>query len=162
MKEIQLTKGKVALVDDEDYDKLSNYKWFSHKGYSTYYAFRNSSAKGGKKRTFILMHREILGLTNPTVLCDHKDHNGLNNQRWNLRSATKSENNSNRRPTENRTSKYLGVSWNRKKNKWVAQITSNRKKIWIGACENECEAALAYNEKAIELHGQFAKLNHVA
>jgi|SRR6188768_735071 len=158
MKEVQLTQGKVALVDDQDYDFLNQFKWYAKKDpfAKTYYAARNNPEVKG---LLILMHRQILGLDDPKLFCDHSDHNGLNNQKYNLRIATRSQNNANKQPTG--TSKYLGVSWDKSRNKWKAEIRKNKKGIHIGRFKNEAEAALAYNKKAVEMHGDFANLNNV-
>lgn len=158
---------KTILVDDEDYDYLNQFAWsvvISGKRNYTPYAIRKTSRKkliDGKRRT-ILMHREILGLKDPAVQVDHKDGNGLNNTRDNLRIANQSDNNANRqkvnKPT---TSKYFGVSWHKKHKKWCAAIQRDKKCYHIGGFETQEAAALAYNEKAIEFHGEFAKLNKV-
>ena len=101
MKAIQLTRGYKALVDDADYEWLNKWKWYAVKGTSTYYVMtyiKNRSTR---------MHRLILGLTDPKILGDHKDHNGLNNQRHNIRICTISENQKNK--ISRGSSKYLGV-----------------------------------------------------
>lgn len=165
MKEIKLTQGKVALVDDSDFEWLNQWKWYAHKHRYTFYA-RRSVIIDGKKIT-IRMHREILGITGTNVLGDHKDHNGLNNQRSNLRTATVSQNNRNVKSHENTSSKYLGVHFVRRVTKgktyeyWVARINNNRKRKTMGCFKTEDEAAVAYNKAAIEVHGEFANLNEV-
>jgi hypothetical protein len=156
MKEIKLTQGQVALVDDEDYEKLSSYKWYANKRGSTYYAMRNSKSK---PRTVIYMHRFVLGLKERDVLCDHKDLNGLNNQKYNLRTATHSENLCNRNSRKNSSSKYLGVSLSKNKNKWRCHVVKNGSTAYLGYFENEIDAALAYNEAAQKVHGEFTNLN---
>lgn len=159
MKEIILTQGKVALVDDADFEWLNQWKWFAYKDANTYYAHR--SDRTGPKQRIILMHREILGLTDPKIHGDHKDRNGLNNQRNNLRTANNSQNMANRRSHIDSTSEYLGVYYYKRDRNWRARITKDRKDIFIGGYDSEYEAALAYNEVAIQLHGQFANLNKV-
>ena len=154
MKLIPLTQDKFAQVDDEDFDYLMQFKWCANKLGNTYYAVNRSI-----KDKSILMHRVILGLTDSNILCDHKDHNGLNNQRINLRPCTHSENRANRKAYG--SSKYLGVYFYTKKNKWVAQITKDSKMKHIGIYSTEIEAALAYNNAAKDLHGEFANLNDV-
>ncbi len=103
------------------------------------------------------MHRLILNLDKE--LCDHKDGNGLNNQRNNIRAATKSQNNMNK--IGRGSSSYLGVYIHKKDavKKWRAQIKVNDKKIHIGVFEREEDAALAYNKMAIKYHKEFANLN---
>lgn len=106
------------------------------------------------------MHRQILGLTNPDIKTDHIDRDGLNNQRNNLRIATKSQNNANRRSHKNSTSKYIGVH-KTAKNKWIASITKMRTHLYLGIFIKEEDAAKCYNKFADKLHGQFANLNIV-
>lgn len=150
MKEIKLTQGKVALVDDDDFEYLNQWKWYAHKKPNTFYAIRNPHVK---------MHRLIMGVTDPKILVDHCDLDGLNCQKQNLRIATKSQNGANRISVKNGTSKYLGVHFDYSRNKWVAALTKNYKKAYSKRFNSEHEAALAYNKKATELHGEFAKLN---
>ena len=143
MKRIKLTQGKFALVSDEDYEYLNQWKWFAHKGYTTFYAIRHSLTIN-KKRTLIYMHRVIaerMGIKNP----DHIDRNGLNNQRNNLREATKSQQRANQNLRSNNTSGYKGVCWHKKAKKWVAQIRVNKKYIYLGLFTNIKDAARAYN-----------------
>lgn len=166
MKEITLTQGKVALVDDSDYEYLSQWKWHTviPKTKHTFYAARKTSIKNliNSKRKQVLMHREILCLTDRKIEGEHKDHDGLNNQRNNLRVADRSQNNANRSAQINSSSKFLGVSWIENRKKWAASICKNSHRINLGNFKNEIDAALAYNKKAIELHGEFANLNKVA
>lgn len=158
MKKIPLNKsgkgkqGLFALVDDEDFEKLNKHLWHPviHPTKKTIYAATNHIKPN-------LMHRLILGLTNPKELGDHADHDGLNNQKYNLRKCTISQNNANRTPKGK--SKYLGVSWHLSGKKWNATIKKDNKTIYLGAFINEEEAAIAYNKKALELHGEFANLN---
>lgn len=157
MKQILLTKGQFALVDDEDFEYLNQFKWCAVKGSNTYYAIKSGYNKG--KNPQIKMHRLISKLNDSNILCDHKDNNGLNNQKENLRISNKSQNGMNRGPQKNGTSKYKGVSWFAKANKWMAKITLNRKQIYIGYFEDITDAAKAYDEKAKELFGEFAWLN---
>lgn len=157
MKEIKLTQGKVALVDDEDFEFLNNHKWCAAKGENTFYATR---MEPGNPRTFILMHQQILGFPKEV---DHKDGDGLNNKRSNLRACTRSQNHMNRRPKIGCSSRFKGVSFNEKCriHPWRVMIMVNYKRIYIGFYATEKEAALAYNQKAIELFGEFARLNEI-
>jgi len=160
MKEIKLTRGHVALVDDGDYDYLNQWKWHSIKGSRTYYAVRNISIGNGKT-IGLKMHRVILNITDPDILADHKDRNGLNNQRYNLRIATKSQNGCNRLSASGSTSAFVGVHWAKYHNKWRAKIGKGGKQYHLGYFETMEEAALAYNEAAKILHLDFANLNKV-
>lgn len=167
MKEIKLSqRGKnkslnlVALVDDNDFDYLNQWKWFADKYKNGWYAGRQDYSTGKKK--YLKMHRVILGITDSKLLGEHADRNGLNNQRSNLRVATKSQNAINVSSRYNSTSNYLGVCWHKREKKWRAQITKDYKKIQIGSFDNEHEAAIAYNQKAVQLFGEFANLNKIA
>ena len=152
-KAIPLTQGKIAIVDDENYKWLNQWKWRAHKSRNTYYAVR---AKNGEH---IAMHREILGLTKGDgKLTDHKSRNGLDNQEHNLRICTSFQNQHNRKP-QGGTSKYKGVSWNKRERRWQARIESSGKTIHIGNFTNELKAAEAYDRKAKELFGEFACIN---
>lgn len=149
---------KNCFVDDEDYNKVSIYKWFVMKRDRTFYA-GIWIHKPNEKKKCLLMHRLILNLTERNELCDHVNHNGLDNQKLNLRKCDTTQNNSNTRPSINGTSKYLGVSWDKKRKKWAANLTSNRKKIFLGRYVNELLAAEAYNIAALKIHGKFANLD---
>lgn len=159
MKEIKLYSKKypnnVALVDDEDFDMLNTRKWYVAKPAHTCYAV--AWVKGKMKK----MHRVILGMTDPKVFVDHKDGNGLNNQRENIRVATYSQNMANRRSQKNSTSKYLGVYWSKPARKWKAQVRDGGALIYLGYFEKETDAAIAYNNGAVKAHGEFANLNKV-
>lgn len=159
MKQIPLTQGKFALVDDEDFEELSKVKWRANKGGNTFYAIRSVYFDFISKS--FLMHREILGLNYSEFHVDHIDGNGLNNQRSNLRICTHRENMMNRATNKNSTSHYKGVSWARDRKKWRAEIEVDAKRIKIGCFETEKYAARAYNEAAIKYHGEFARLNKV-
>lgn len=155
MIEIKLTQGKVAMIDDEDFDLISQYKWFARKSKNLFYA----AAYSGHWRTrkLIHMHRLIIGDT--YLIVDHKDRNGLNNTRSNLRVCSQSQNCANR--TSRGGSRFLGVSRFQQKGKvkWRAFICSNKKNNYLGLFDNEEQAAIAYNKAAKELHGDFANLN---
>jgi len=158
MKEILLTQNKVVLVDNEDYEWLNKWKWYACKTKNIFYAIR-TAYKNNKSRT-IRMHREILGLTFKDKLqVDHKNCDGLNNQKHNLRIATKSQNGMNRRVLIEKTSKYKGVSWHKIHQKWRVRININSKSQYLGFFTGEIDAAKAYDNKAKELFGEFANLN---
>lgn len=157
MKKIPLSQGKFALVDDADFEWLNQWNWYANKNHNTYYAVRSGKLNG--KNTLILMHRQILGLTDPKIYGEHWDGDGLNNQRSNLRPATNSENQKNKKSKTNGTSKYLGVSWDKGCRKWVCHINIDGKAKYLGLFTDETQAALKYNEYAKIHHGDFARLN---
>jgi len=156
MKEIKLTQGKVALVDDEDYDFLMQWKWFATKAKLTYYADRclwiNKSCR------HLSMHRFIMNAPIGKEI-DHINHNGLDNQKSNLRICDKAENNRNR--TAIGKSKYLGVYFEYHGGILYirASIRTGNKRIFLGSFKTEEEAALAYDKAAIIYHGNFANTN---
>lgn len=160
MKEIILPGKIVALVDDEDFEWLNQWKWKAHKKHYATYAYRHM-LNGSGKLISVFMHRQIMDTTDPKIFVDHKDHNGLNNQKYNLRLATPSQNSSNRRPIKNSSSKYLGVQWFKPTMVWAARIKKYGVVKTIGYFKYEANAALAYNEAAKILHGEFANLNVV-
>ena len=160
MKRIPLTHGKFALVDDGDYEDLSQFRWFADRGRNTFYAARN--IRVGKKQIIERMHRRVLGLKfGDGRIADHKDENGLNNQRDNLRIATKAENGRNQKVRCDNTSGFRGVYWQRRDGKWQAQIKVDSREIYLGLFHSPMVAALAYNAAAIKYFGEFANLNRV-
>lgn len=168
MKEIKLTQGKTVAVDDEDFKWLNKWKWYcikiKKKHNTIYYATRNSCKNENNKSYTIFMHRQILRLEKGNKMeTDHVDGNGLNNQKYNLRMATSSQNKMNRivykiNPKSKYSSIYKGVCCITN-NKFRANININGKYSIIGYFDNEIGAAIAYNKKALKLFGEFAKLN---
>ena len=153
MKEIQLSQGQVALVDDDDFEGLNQFRWYAHKTGNIFYARRNVTVDGKQKGQ--LMHCEIMNGKG----IDHIDHCGTNNQKSNLRFCTQSENCMNTRKRENASSIYKGVTFNKRAGKWLALIMINGKNVYLGRFETEVDAAKAYNQKAISLFLEFANLN---
>lgn len=139
MKQIYL-KGKtnqVAIVDNDDYPGLSQYKWYNNKGY----AIRITSRKDGHK--VIKMHREIMGALDTTIPIDHIDRNKLNNQKSNLRLCTASQNAINTGLNRNNTSGTKGVYWHRNRQKWQVFVKRNNKVIYIGLYADKQHAICA-------------------
>ena len=157
MKEIILSQGKVALVDDEDYEYLNQWKWCAVKARKTYYANRSVLLSGEKKTIF--MHRLIMN-TPAGLETDHADGNGLNNIRSNLRIATRQQNTFNRRASISK-SKYTGVYvWYKHGRRYIkAMIHQDGRNVSLGNYPTEEEAALAYNEAALKYRGEYARLN---
>ena len=149
---IALTQGRFAIVDAEDYDRLSRHKWCAARSRGAFYAHRGSNG------STVTMHRQIIHP--PDGLCmDHINHNGLDNRRSNLRVCTNAENQYNKRPQKNSSSRYKGVIRRGDCNKWRAKICFKRKRIHLGDFDDEVESAMAYDDKAAELFGEFAWLN---
>lgn len=159
MKTISLSQGLFALVDDEDFEKLSKHKWCAVKGTTTYYAVRHLPGPH-KNRKRVYMHRVIMGITDPNIEVDHKDHNGLNNQRDNLRVCTTQQNQYNQKIYKSKAiSGYKGVHYHL--GKWQALICANGKSKYLGRFSSPIHAALAYNIAALNLHGEFACVNEL-
>jgi hypothetical protein len=154
MKEIQLTQGKIAIIDDEDYEFLSQWKWCYYK---TGYAIRSAYNKETKRRYSILMHRVIMH-TPDGMDTDHINHNTLDNRKSNLRICTHSQNQMNKHKQSNNTSGHTGVSWHKRNHQWQAQIKLNGKYISLGFHDDIDEAIDAYDMKARELFGEFAEV----
>ena len=155
---IPLTQGKFAIVDPEDYDRLAKYKWFAMRSRRGFYAIRWVKTKNGRRKK-IRMHRQVLNVHDDKLI-DHKNHNGLDNRRENLRIVTNMQNSWNKRKQKgDYSSKYKGVSWAKRVGKWHTEIYCRGKKIFIGYFDDEKAAARAYDEKATRLYGEYAALN---
>lgn len=153
MKEIKLTQGKVAIVDDEDFEFLSQWKWYVHgSGPRTCYAERKS--EGDHKR--VPMHRVIMN-TPKGLFTDHINGNGLDNRRCNLRICTTAENQYNARRRHSNRSGFKGVYYDKAVGKWRAAITINQKKIHLGRKDTPQEAHQLYVEAAKKHFGEFAR-----
>ena len=150
MREILLTQGKIAIVDDEDYEKINRQKWCACRYRKTFYAIR----KKNNTNSTVYMHRLIMNMTDNRKI-DHRDNNGLNNQKENLRVCSDSENKCNRGKTCVNSVGFKGVTPRRKK--FVAQIRKNNKNYYLGIFSSVEEAASAYDKAANLLHGDFAK-----
>lgn len=155
MKKIALNgkygEGKFTLVDDEDYEWLNQFKWYVCRGY----VFGTIA-----KDTKAYMHVLILKPP-PDMETDHENLNKLNNQRYNLRVCTRTQNIVNRKKRKDSTHEYKGTYFDGRRNKWGGRITVNKKRIFLGHFKTECEAAKAYNKRALEAFGRFALLNNI-
>lgn len=147
---IPLTKGRVALIDTEDYEELVKYKWMYHLGYAR-------RVEHGKT---IHMHRLLMRCP-PELEVDHINRNKLDNRKCNLRIVTRQQNMCNKARYSGSSSKYKGVSWHCKDKIWHSQIRKNRKLYFLGAYHDEEAAAAAYNYYAKILFGSYAVLNDV-
>lgn len=154
MKEIPLTKGFVALVDDDDYEELARHKWCVGSEPRAIKAMRRK----GKERVY--MHREIMA-PRPEMQIDHINHNTLDNRRANLRICTQTQNQGNRRKQSGCSSQFKGVYWDKNARKWRAQIGGHRQHKYLGLFKDEIEAARAYNKEAFARFREFALLNEV-
>jgi hypothetical protein len=157
IREIPLTQGQVALVDTGDYDFLMQWKWayFRTKTGKTGYAGRSAP-----NSTYLYMHRIILDAPKG-VQVDHKDLNGLNNIRANLRFCTPSQNSQNRAKDSRCSSQYKGVSWHKSSGLWFACLNISHKRHYLGYFRSEIDAAIAYNAAAIKHFGEFARINDI-
>lgn len=151
MREIPLTQGKVALVDDDMYNFLMQWKWFyapMRHNADRGYAVRNGETK------LIYMHRVIMNAPDG-IEVDHENGDGLNCQKYNLRFATHAQNAQNKRKAQGTRSQYLGVTWDQGKQRWRARV----RQVFIGRYRTEIEAAKARDAKAKEMFGDFVRLN---
>jgi hypothetical protein len=164
MREIPLSgknsNGRVALIDDADLGLISGYRWrlweelLRPEGrYHGPYAIAAMPVNG--RRTHVPMHRLITGWP----MTDHIDHDGLNNQRSNLRPTDTARNNHNQRPRAGTSSRFKGVTWHKRVGKWQATIKLNGRCIYLGLFLSEEEAAAAYDVAALEAYGSYAYLN---
>jgi len=158
-KEIQLTKGQFAIVDDEMYDYLNQWKWFANNHNGKFYVVRNITVSNNKQNK-IYMHRLILKPEKNMVI-DHLNGDGLDNRKCNLRICTHAENMRNSKISINNKSGYKGVSYQENRNNYRAQIKFNNKTINIGDFIDPIDAARAYNDAALKYHGEFANINKI-
>ena len=154
MKKVYLKNGGGAFVDDEDYEKVWGYEWYGLKGPSTTYAVTNTNTKG----RLLSMHRLVMDAPPDTVV-DHRDRNGLNNCRHNLRLCTQQQNLWNRKRRGDRPrSPYLGV-WVKRNGRYATLVSVDGKQVYFGTFINERDAALMYDAVVRRTRGEFATLN---
>lgn len=159
MKQIPLTKGMMTLVDDQDYDYLMGWSWYAAKGGK--YAARDTRSFDRTCGEIVYMHDVVAARQGLFGRVDHRNRNTLDNQRKNLRLASCSENGANRGPQENNTSGYKGVTWDAERQKWKAQLKKNGRHVLQKRFDCLVDAAIAYNQAALQHFGEFAVLNPV-
>lgn len=152
--------GFIAVVDDDDYERISKYKWSLSIRKTRMYAMRSEGPRGNNKKYY--MHREIINIEEGMDV-DHINGNGLDNRKENLRVVSRQDNLRNMRNIRGGSSKYKGVYLysERLRKPWMAMIRINKRGKYLGYYKTEEEAALAYNKAAIEHFGEMAKLNDV-
>jgi hypothetical protein len=156
VKEIIISDGTTVIVDDDDFDRLSQWKWSAH---GEGYAMRGEHI-GNRKYKYFTMHREIIGAKKGEIV-DHINGNKLDNRKENLRIANRSQNATNSKHRKNESG-YRGVCMDKRRWLWKAEIrVGEGKRSFLGYYDNKLEAARAYNEAAIKYHGEFAKLNEL-
>ena len=159
MKVLELSQGLKSIVDDEDYEFLSKYKWSAlRRTNGLFYAIRTRKKLEPKGSRMIYLHREILKAKKGQFI-DHINNDSLDNRKQNLRFCSKKENCRNRLITTKNTSGYKGVVWHTIAKKWIASIKVNQKYIYLGLFIDKKQAAKAYNNAAIKYFGEFCKLN---
>lgn len=155
---IPLTKGKFAVVDDEDFEALSAFRWHAYPDRGTFYARRSDYSEGHVAKT-VLMHRQVLGAGKGEQV-DHVNGDGLDNTRTNLRFCTPLENARNARRRKDNQSGFKGVVWHKQRKQWVAHIRIDGKLKHLGLFPTKEDAARAYDEVAKRIHKEFANLNY--
>lgn len=157
---VELTQGKFSKIDVQDGPEIGNHNWYTRKVRFShlFYALRSVHKDGGV--TAVFLHNEIMPPETGKEI-DHRNGNGLDNRRSNLRACSHMENLQNSRKSTNKkfSSLYKGVDWHKRAKRWRARITVDRKRIDLGTYTHESQAAIAYDRAAIEHFGNFAYLN---
>jgi hypothetical protein len=157
---IPLRSGERVLIDVDDYEKVSDYRWYYFRGTRPGVGYASTVRKIDGKNKSCFMHRLIMGAQSG-IEVDHINGDGLDNRKQNLRLCNKSQQAANTGPNRCNTSGYKGVSFCRRENKWRSYITHNSKFRSLGYYETKEEAAFAYNEAARGYFGEFAYQNEV-
>lgn len=156
VKAITISDGTEVIVDSDDYEKLTKYKWSAN---GNGYAVRGVHI-GNRKYRKIYMHREILNVKSSEIV-DHVNGNKFDNRKENLRVVTPSQNAVNAGRRKNNSSGYKGVFYESRRDKWRAEIKVNYRSVFLGYFDNKEDAAKAYNKAALKHHGEYAKFNKV-
>lgn len=159
MKKVSLTKGMFALVDNEDFEFVSRYKWQANYAKSTDSYYAQTTVRIGKNvRKTIKMHRIVLAV-NPGEQVDHKNGITLDNTKNNLRVCSAKENARNRKRPRNNTTGFKGIKWHERLKKWEARLNKDGRYIYLGIYKDKEDAAKAYDTGAQEHFGKFARTN---
>ncbi len=157
-RKIRLTEGKFTIVDPQDFYRFNDFQWCAVKHKSLFHAVRLINGSNDITR-IVSLHTEIMPPPKGLIV-DHRNRDGLDNRRSNLRFATHSQNRCNtNRSKAGCSSQYRGVYWNKQKKHWRANLQFEGKWIWLGAFDSEIDAARAYDVAARKYHGDFARLN---
>ena len=155
MKRIKLNGGHVALVDDDDYDRLAAFHWTAKEGRNTFYAIRTVYDAKSQSSKAIRMHREIMGVSGLAKV-DHRNRNGLDNRRRNLRTASNVQNCANSPKRKQNTSGFKGVYFCTKTNRWRARLETQGVRYHIGRFDTPRAASIAYRKFHREMFGEFS------
>lgn len=150
---IKLTQGKETCIDINDLPEVAQYRWTASKGRQTWYA--RTAVSAGGLQVYRYLHRFLLQATQ----VDHRDRNGLNNTRRNLRAANHFQNAQNCGKRGHNTSGFKGVSFHKRSGKWQASIMLCREQKYLGLFKTPAEASLAYDTASLLLHSDFSSLN---
>lgn len=152
---IKLSSGEFVRVDEEDYEKLNQYRWTLFKSEKWQYAIRTEYKNGSQKT--IYMHRDIMGVTDPKVYVDHRDHDGLNNQKSNLRISDNRFNQYNVGKKSTSKQKYKNIR-KLSGDRWQVRVRTPKGNRVERVVYSEEDAVKLYNELALKYHGEFAYL----
>ncbi|MFH1371800.1 MAG: HNH endonuclease signature motif containing protein [Planctomycetota bacterium] len=156
-RKIDLGQGKFTIVEPPDYYRLQCFKWWLHSNGSNLYAARTAITDDLQAK-IIYLQRQIMQPPDHLVV-DHKNCDSLDNRRENLRVVTQAENMRNRRKRKNTSSRFIGVWFDKKRNKYTVQIRYKGRKLWLGRFKSETDAARAYDRAARQYCKEFARLN---
>lgn len=162
MIELKLTQNKTSLIDDDDWELVSKYKWHALCKEGRWYARTKLRING--KWIGLEMQKLIMGVpigSPRNDLVDHRDGDGLNNRKENLRRCTKSQNMMNRGRQANNKTGFKGVFWDKREQRFAAKICTDKKTVFLGQFKDVEQAACAYNIAALKHHGEFSYQNRI-